>query len=187
MTVNWLADKAFGHMPGWAVRRDIFRKLLMTGLLSLSVIPGRAQDAEPGEVAGGVRVPEINDQGVMTSLLTGREVRFRPRKPMEIKGLEIFFFEPDGVTVRMNAVSPGCFYDSMKSKAFSDEPIRIEGNGFVITGTRYEYMASEQTMEIFEDAKVVLKNVNLGDLTPSSPADPPEGASANNADLTLTP
>jgi hypothetical protein len=187
MTDNWLVDQDVGQMPGRAVRRDVFRGILILGLLGLTGIPGRAQDAESGEVAGGVRVPEINDQGVMTSLLTGREVRFRPRKPMEIKGLEVFFFEPDGVTVRMNAVSPGCFYDSNNGKAFSDEPIRIEGNGFVITGTRYEYMASEQTMEIFEDAKVVFKNVNLVDLTPSSPADLPEAASESDANLTLTP
>ncbi|MCC5845955.1 MAG: LPS export ABC transporter periplasmic protein LptC [Verrucomicrobia bacterium] len=187
MTVLWLADNAIGPMRGRAVRRDLFRIGLTVWMLCLSGIPGRAQDAEPGEVAGGVRVPEINDQGIMTSLLTGREVRFRPRKPMEITGLEIFFFEPDGVTVRMNAVSPGCYYDSIKGKAFSDKPIRIEGSGFVITGTRYEYMASEQTMEIFEDVKVELKNVNLGDLTPSTSNDSPEDASDDEADLTLTP
>ena len=136
-------------------------------LIGLIGLPGWSGESEPGEVAGGVRVPEINDQGVMTSLLTGREVRFRPRKPMEIKGVEIFFFEPDGVSVRMKADSPGCFYDSVNGKAFSDEPIRIEGDGIVITGIRYEYIASEQTMEIFESVKVVLKNMNPGELNPA--------------------
>lgn len=129
-----------------------------------------AQSVEPEEVAGGVRVPEINDQGVMTSLLTGREVRFRPRQPMEITGLEIFFFEPDGETVRMRATSPGCFYDASQGMAFSDKAIRIEGQGFKITGTRYEYVAANQKMEIFEDVTVILKNINLGGLHPSSSA-----------------
>lgn len=166
MTKRWLDGFDLGTAGG-VVK---FRGGLVLGLVSALLVWGvvRAQDSDPGEVAGGVRVPEINDQGVMTSLLTGREVRFRPRKPMEITDLEIFFYEPDGKTVRMNATSPSCFYDSMKGKAFSEDAIRIEGDGFVITGTRYEYIAAEQTMEILEDVTVVLKNANIGAVVPAS-------------------
>lgn len=136
------------------------------GLAQEAVVP--VEEGIAGEVAGGVRVPEINEAGVMTSLLTGREVRFRPRLPMEITELRIYFYEEDGRTVRMRADSPACFYDSVAGRAFSEEPIRIEGEEFVITGTRYAYEAAAQTMEIQEDVKVVLKNVNFGAVAPSA-------------------
>ncbi len=187
MTVHRQAGNGTGYGLFRAVWRGHLRTgALLVGLLLVGGLPAWSQDSDPGEVAGGVRVPEINDKGVMTSLLTGREVRFRPRKPMEITGLEIFHYEADGVTVQMRAVSPGCFYDSIKGKAYSDEAIRIEGNGFVITGVRYEYVASEQSMEIFEDVKVVLKNANLGSLTSSTSPESPE-ASGEESDLTSTP
>jgi hypothetical protein len=169
-----------------AAGRNGFRSGRLAGFVCMMFLPIFAQDSEPGEVAGGVRVPEINDEGVMTSLLTGREVRFRPRKPMEITGLEIFFFEPDGKTVRMNAVSPASSYDSIQGKVFSDEEIKISGDRFVITGTGYRYVAATQSLEIFEDVRVVFKNMMLGDLVPGAFEDT-DGEAERDADLTSTP
>lgn len=188
-------------MDGFDLRVGIFsgigrqflrmkRLILLGAVLGFGFFVGADESASSdaaGEVAGGVRVPQINGEGVMTSLLTGKEVRFRPRQPMEITILEIFFYESDGKTVRMNATSLGCFYDSIRGKAFSDEAIQIDGSEFVITGTRYEYIASAQTMEIFEDVKVVLKNANIGAVSPTATDLPPSPENAEAPTTSETP
>lgn len=123
--------------------------------------------AEAPHVGGRFRVPEINADGVMTSLFTGESARMIPGRPVEITGMRIFFFEPDGETVRMEIRSPISFYDERSGNATSDEEVIIEGPQFTVTGKKFNYNASAQRLEIFQDARVVLRDLTLSTLTPA--------------------
>lgn len=112
--------------------------------------------------AGRFRVPEVNEDGVLTSMLTGASARMVPGQPLEIEKLAIYFFEEDGETVRMRVSSPTCLYDDRRGIATSEDEVRIEGNQFTIDGRRFIYQANEERMEIFEDVVVVLRNVGGG-------------------------
>jgi hypothetical protein len=108
----------------------------------------------------GIRVPERDEKGVMTSLLTGEKARLFPGKPVMIEGLVIRFFEADGETVRMKMESPSCEYDDRRGRAISEDSVRISGNGFDIRGKGYVYTARDQRMEINSQVKVTLTQLH---------------------------
>lgn len=144
-----------------------------TALAVLMVLQLPVSGVRAGEsaAAGGVRVPQINDQGVRTSMLTGRQVRMHPGRPMEITDLMVYFFEEDGETVRMRIQSPFCIFDSARGRATSEEAIRVEAERFTIDGRGFEYRVAAQRIEIFSDVKVVLRNLG-GDPPPPQATTP---------------
>lgn len=110
---------------------------------------------------GGFRLPEVNDQGVLTSLMIGESARMYPDKPMEITNLTIRFFEEDGKTVKVEITSPDCAYDSRRSVATSDKSVLIVGHTFTIEGVGYVYDSNESQMELMSDVKVTFSNLNF--------------------------
>ncbi len=125
-------------------------------------------------VGGGIRIPELNEQGIRTSMLTGARARMFPGKPVQIEGLVIEFFEADGETVRMRLESPGCEYDDRRGKAVSDEQVHITGEGFDIRGKGYEYVARDSRMEIQSEVKVRLRNLTARAKASTDPLPSPE-------------
>jgi len=140
-------------------------------ILFLGFCLARAQPAGEGSAAGGVRVPQINDQGVLTSLLTGEQVRITPGKPLDITKLTIRFFAEDGETERMKITAPTCLYDASRGRANSDDTVRVEAEQFTIDGKGFEYRVAAQRMEIFSEVKVVLRHPP-GARPPLAPAAP---------------
>lgn len=110
---------------------------------------------------GGFRVPDVNDQGVLTSLLIGESARVYPGKPTDITRLTVKFFAEDGKTVKMKITSPACAYDSRSNVATSDESVLIEGDTFTIVGVGYVYDSGKSQMELMSDVKVTLSNLNF--------------------------
>lgn len=133
-----------------------------------------AQPSGEGSAAGGVRVPQINDEGVLTSLLTGEQVRITPGKPLDITRLTIRFFAEDGETENMKITAPTCLYDAARGRAKSDDTVRVEAEQFTIDGKGFEYRVAAQRMEIFSEVKVVLRHPS-GARLPLVP-EPPESA-----------
>lgn len=136
---------------GWYQR---FGCILLAAFLATSL---RAQGSGESSAAGGVRIPQINEEGVLTSLLTGRQVRINPGRPFDITDLTIYFFEEDGETVRMRITSPVCTYDANRGRAQSENAVRVEGDQFTVDGIGFEYRVAAQRMEIFSDVKVVIR------------------------------
>ncbi len=133
--------------------------LWVMGMISIAVPPAMAQSSTPAPQVRRFRVPEIDENGVMTSMLTGQSARMVVGKPLEIQELAIFFYAEDGETVRMKITSPTCLYDDRRGIATSEDEVTIEGDQFTIEGKRFEYRANDQRLEIFEDVHVTLRNI----------------------------
>ncbi|MDF3128067.1 LPS export ABC transporter periplasmic protein LptC [Kiritimatiellaeota bacterium B1221] len=110
---------------------------------------------------GKFKVPDIDENGVMVSLMTGESARMYPQKPMEITRLTMEFYEEDGETVKLKITSPFCNYDSRTNSATSEEKVKIEGPQYTITGEGYVFEATYSRLEIQNNVKVLLKNLNL--------------------------
>jgi len=123
---------------------------------------------------GGFRVPEVNEKGVLTSLMTGESARMTPNQPVAIKGLEIKFFEEDGETVSSRITSPACDYDAAAREVKSETPIRITGDGYEITGTGYVFDLETNRLEIHSESRVRFKNLNILPPQGSQPAEEDE-------------
>lgn len=107
------------------------------------------------------RVPDINENGVMVSMLSGEQARMFPNKPMQITRLAIEFYEPDGKTVKMKILSPFCNYDTRTGVATSEEAITIESPQLTVTGKGYIFEAENSRVKIESQVKVLLRNLNL--------------------------
>jgi len=107
------------------------------------------------------KVPDIDENGVMLSMLTGGSAKMFPQKPMQITKLRIDFFESDGKTVKMKIVSPFCNYDPRGGVATSEDRIRIDSPEFTITGKGYIFESGNSRIEIKNDVKVILRNLSL--------------------------
>lgn len=110
---------------------------------------------------GGFRVPEVNEQGVLTSLMIGESARMYPGKPTDITNLTIRFFEEDGQTVKVEITSPGCAYDTRRNVATSDKSVLIVGDTYTIEGVGYVYDSPKSQMELMSDVKVTFSNLNF--------------------------
>ena len=111
--------------------------------------------------AGGFRVPNVDKNGVLVSMLTGENARMFPGKPMEISGLVVEFYEADGKTLKIRIVSPFCNYDTRANTATSDAVIDIYWDGFHIRGEGYTFESASSKMEIHSKVKVIFKNIQF--------------------------
>lgn len=100
------------------------------------------------------KVPRINEDGVVESVMTGDRARLRPGEPIAVEGMKILFFRPDGETVQMTVRSPACLYDPRKREAASEETIAIRGEGYRVDGKGYRYWMERERMEIYSDVRV---------------------------------
>ena len=111
------------------------------------------------QVGGKFKVPELDEQGNLKSMLMGEEFRMVPGQPAEITGLTVEFYDTNE-EIRMKITSPFCTYDDRKGVATSDKEVHIEGQSFTVDGTGFDYHAREERLNIHKDAKVVLKDLS---------------------------
>ncbi|WFB35276.1 LPS export ABC transporter periplasmic protein LptC [Kiritimatiellota bacterium B12222] len=121
---------------------------------------------------GRFKVPDVDEDGVLKSILTGESAQMFIGKPMAIQGLVVEFFEEDGKTVKMRITSPGCDYNTQTNSAESDKLIHIDGDGFHIEGVGYVFEASRSQMELKSDVKVVFNNVEFKPVRPQPESTP---------------
>jgi hypothetical protein len=133
------------------------RWLGLIAMLSLSAV-GVAQRA--GMELEGFRVPEYNEDGTMKSQLFGQRALLDQDDKVVINGLRIEFYD----TGKSNAIvtAPHCIYDRASKDAESEGDIQIEMAEMTVTGRGYICSGKEKRFTILNDAKVVLKNVQLG-------------------------
>ena len=110
---------------------------------------------------GNFRVPDVDENGVLKSIMTGENAKMFPDKPMIIEGLVIEFYEKDGETVNIRLTSPGCEYDTRANYATSEKPVKIEGSEFTVEGEGYTFDSNTSRMEIHNKVRVVFKNSNF--------------------------
>lgn len=134
-----------------------WRIIGLVGMLAISLSTRVSAQTD----VSNFRVPDVNDEGVLVSLLTGDKARMYPSKPMWIQNMVIEYYLEDGKTVQMRLTSPECYYNTRTNEASSKEDVFIEGNDFTVEGTGYRFDSNTNRMEILNDVRVVFKNVNL--------------------------
>lgn len=157
----------FFRIPNSTLEGRVAGILVLVGLVTLS-LPAPAQNE-----AYGFKVPDIDEDGVLKSMFVGEKARMFPGKPMEIMGLTVEFYAEDGKTVELKITSPHCFYHSDKGIATSEDRVAMVGDGITVTGKGYKFLKNERRMEIHNQVKMVLRDVNL------KPENAPDGDGAD--------
>ncbi|MBN1269020.1 MAG: hypothetical protein JXB04_05490 [Kiritimatiellae bacterium] len=127
----------------------------MTGVLMLCAALARAAAGEEAPTLTGFRVPEYDQDGKLNSELFGDLAQFQPDGIVKISNLRIDFYKGTGVEMRVTA--PECNYNEKKKEAESDSSVRIARDNMVVTGVGFVWKAGRERLEIFNEAKVVLK------------------------------
>ncbi len=121
--------------------------------------------AQPGgevQTITGFRVPSYDREGNLTSQMFGEQARILPDGTVEIADLSMEFFgSNDAGTNRppqMRVTSPRCHYDRASGVATSAASVRIARDNMVVTGVGFRWAGESERLEIFSEAKVVLKD-----------------------------
>lgn len=122
-----------------------------------------AQSGNEAQVVTGFRVPSYDNEGNLVSQLYGDSARVLPDGAVEIAELRMELYgkstESTNRVIDMRVTSPRCFYDRNTGIATSDAPVRIARDNMVVTGTGFRWAGSAERLEIYSQAKVVLKDV----------------------------
>ncbi|HMP77698.1 MAG TPA: LPS export ABC transporter periplasmic protein LptC [Kiritimatiellia bacterium] len=136
------------------------------GAAALAVVALAWATAQPGDEAqtvSGFRVPSIDKDGNLTSQMFGDSARILPNGLVDIAELRMEFYVRGSVMtnrqIDMRITSPRCVYNRASGVATSEAPVRIARDNMVVTGTGFRWVGSEERLEIYSEAKVVLKDV----------------------------
>lgn len=136
------------------------------GAAALAVVAlawATAQPADESQTVSGFRVPSIDKDGNLTSQLFGDSARILANGLVDIAELRMEFYAKGSVMtnrqIDMRVTSPRCVYSRNSGVATSDAPVRIARDNMVVTGTGFRWVGSEERLEIFSEAKVVLKDI----------------------------
>ncbi|MBW7908672.1 MAG: LPS export ABC transporter periplasmic protein LptC [Kiritimatiellae bacterium] len=143
------------------------RALLGASVIGLLAVGfALAQAGDEAQTVTGFRVPTYDGEGRLTSQLFGDSARILPDGAVEIAELRMEFYTRVGDTTNraldMRVTSPRCFYNRNTGIATSDAPVRISRDNMVVTGVGFRWSGNEERLEIYEQSKVVLKNVKRG-------------------------
>lgn len=121
---------------------------------------------EPGQEISGFRVPEYDENGVMTSQLFGDHAEFADDGVVKITTLRVEFYKEGRMF--MEVASPWCFYNQKEQKARSDAPLRADMEGMQLTGRGFKMDSATREVHVLEESKVVVEN--MGEQTGGVPA-----------------
>ena len=127
-------------------------KNLKFGLLLLFSLCVNAQEA--GQEISGFRVPEYDENGLMTSQLFGDHAEFAEGGMVKITTLRVEFYKEGDVF--MVVESPWCFYNQKEQKAHSEAPVRADMQGTLLTGMGYKMNSDDRTVHVLRDSKVIV-------------------------------
>jgi len=131
---------------GWT---SIFLLLLAT----IRVVTAQESEME----VSGFRVPEYDEQGVMTSQLFGERAVMEGGGPVEITAARLEFYR-EGETF-MTVESPSCFFDQKTNEAWSDSTVSAELEGIRIRGRGFKLQSSTHQVQVLEDSRVIIEDI----------------------------
>jgi lipopolysaccharide export system protein LptA len=174
---QWRVASGEWQMAGVRVRRVAIGILLLAG----SVL---AQQDLNMQVTG-FRVPEYDDQGVITSQLFGERAEMEGGGEVKITGLRIEFYK-DGKTA-VTVTSPYCFYNQNTREAHSDAPVAADMDRLHMTGRGFVLQSSNGTVRVMNDCRVTIHNVmQLKESLSGSDTNAPSVAAAGNTETNVT-
>ncbi|HMO50816.1 MAG TPA: LPS export ABC transporter periplasmic protein LptC [Kiritimatiellia bacterium] len=124
----------------------------------LAAMAAGALWAEDGQIRN-FRVPNFDDQGLMTSQIFGEFAKILADGNIEVTELRIEFYNyVDGERrTEMTVTSPRCLLNRNRGMAVSDDEVRISRDEFVVTGKGFTFNNEKQELRILSDSKVVVK------------------------------
>lgn len=146
----------------------------MVAWAALFLVRAAAQSGGEAQTVTGFRVPSYDREGNMTSQVFGDSARILPDGAVDIVELRMEFYAVAGQTatnrhVDMRITSPRCLYNRTSGTATSDAPVRIARDNMVVTGVGFQWFGNAERLEIYNSAKVVLKDVKRGMKTEPKP------------------
>jgi len=131
--------------------------LIVLGGIVAALAGGPAARGEEGLIKG-FRVPNYDDEGVMTSQIFGEFAKINPDGNIEITELRLEFYSHEGEERKtdMTVTSPHCFFNRNRGMAVSDSEVRISRDEFVVTGKGFTFNNEKQELRILSDSKVVV-------------------------------
>jgi hypothetical protein len=143
------------------------RGLLVAGLLGAAWSPGQASSADLANAIPlgddsqikGFRVPNYDDQSVMTSQIFGDFARVLPDGNVEITELRMEFYSyADGERITdMTVTSPMCLFHRARGLVISDSDVRISRDDLTVTGKGFMWSNQRQELRILNESRVELK------------------------------
>ena len=112
---------------------------------------------EPGMEISGFRVPDYDEQGVMTSQLFGDHAEMEGGGMVKITGLIMEFYKDDDVY--MTVTSPHCFFDQKTREAHSDAPVAADMEGIHVRGRGFVLNSSDRKVQVLNESKVIIEDV----------------------------
>ena len=134
---------------------------LLVFFVSQSGVLGQAKD--DGETVAGFKIPDYDEEGNLKSVLTAGIAVFKPSQELiDIKQLQIDFYDKKTREVEMKVTAPKCLYSTGRKRAVSDEAVLIERDNLKVTGVGFEWSDSVDKKEFIvkSNARVELRNVN---------------------------
>lgn len=114
-----------------------------------------ASAEETSTTVSGFKVPEFDEDGNKTSLLTGDFAKMAPDGDIEITNLRMEFYKDDEVESLMTA--PKCTYNQRKGLAYSRSSVKMSREGMEVTGRGFAYDRTNELFRIFSDVRVLIK------------------------------
>lgn len=148
------------------------RTLRLIAMLLAAACTAAAQDLE----ISGFRVPEYDEQGVMTSQLFGERAEMKGDGNVNITGLRIDFYD-DGETV-MEVTSPFCVYNQQTEEAHSDAPVHADMDRVQMSGRGFEMQPGANAVRVLNDSVVTIYDV-------MQQMEQPEPAAINSNEVTI--
>jgi len=140
--------------PALLTFSNVWKKVLpFIALCGLAV----AQEPEPGMEISGFRVPDYDDQGVMTSQLFGDRAEMEGGGEVKITGVSMEFYKDE--KVYMTVTSPHCFFDQKTREAHSDAPVAADMKGVHVRGCGFRLQTGDRKVQILNESKVVIEDV----------------------------
>jgi lipopolysaccharide export system protein LptA len=128
---------------------------LASGILLLAVSVPAQQDVNM-EISG-FRVPEYDDQGIMTSQLFGDRAEVGGGGEVKITGLRIEFYK--GGKTLMEVSSPYCFYNQKTREAHSDAPVAADMERVKVRGRGFRLQSDKGEVRVLEESRVTIEDV----------------------------
>ncbi len=145
----------------WFEKDDTMLKYIskmgvVAGVWLLAALLAGGQN-EAGKTLQGFQVPEYDEQGNLKSQLFGDYAEILPDGSVQITNLRIEAYEKGQKAMEVTA--PACLYNERTKQATSDTDIKIERDNMIVTGTGFAWDSAQNRIEIQNNVKVVLKNV----------------------------
>lgn len=127
---------------------------VVLGVLS-SLVFSLAEEPESVDYpVKNLRVPiDHYEDGSVKVQLFAEGARVKRKDETELKGVRVEFYTKGGL-IDATVSAEKCVYHSRLRAVMSEDRVRIEKQGIIITGRRFEWHSEDETFEILNDARV---------------------------------